>query len=92
MPRYLAESYLGRRADLAALVRRADAAARALGVRHVRTSFMREDELCLQWFEAPSGAVVADIGRRAGIDFDRIVEAVEITDRPEESWSNAVRR
>jgi len=83
MPRYIAESYLGRRADLCALVRRAQIAARALGVRYVRTSFMREDELCLHCFEAPSAAHVRAVGRRARIDFDRIVEAVDITDPQE---------
>jgi hypothetical protein len=83
MPRYIAESYLGQRADLCALVRRTETAARALGVRYVRTSFMREDELCLHWFEAPSPAHVGAVGRRAQIDFDRIVEAVEITERQE---------
>jgi hypothetical protein len=83
MPRYIAESYLGRRADLRALVHRAESAARVLGIRYVRTSFMREDELCLHWFEAPSAAHVGAVGRRARIDFDRIVEAVEITDPQE---------
>jgi hypothetical protein len=91
MPRYLAESYLGRRGDLRDRVQRADAAARALGVRHLRASYMPDDELCLHFFDAPSPAVVDEIGRRARIGFDRIVEAVELTERPtdqEDPWSS----
>jgi hypothetical protein len=95
MPRYLAESYLGHRGDLRDQVRRADAAARALGIRRLRTSFMPDDELCLHWFDAPSPAVVGEVGRRARIGFDRIVEAVELTDPltdQEEAWSSEVAR
>jgi hypothetical protein len=93
MPRYLAESYLGRRGDLREHVRRADEAARALGIRQLRVSFMRDDELCLHCFEAPSPALVGEAGRRARIGFDRIVEAVELTEPPtsqEEAWSSEV--
>jgi hypothetical protein len=95
MPRYLAESYLGRRGDLRDHVRRAGAAARSLGVRHLRASYMPDDELCLHWLEAPSPAVVDAVGRRARIGFDRIVEAVEMTERPadqEEPWSSEAPR
>jgi hypothetical protein len=95
MPRYLAESYLGRRGDLRDHVGRADAAARALGARQLHATFMPDDELCLHWFEAASPEVVGEAGRRAGIGFDRIVEAVEMTERPadqEEPWSFEVPR
>jgi hypothetical protein len=82
MPRYLAESYLARRGDLLDHVRRADTAARELGARHLRATFMPDDELCLHWLDAPSTAVVGEVGRRAEIGFDRIVEAVEMRNPP----------
>jgi hypothetical protein len=77
MPRYVAESFLARTADVRAQADQAEAAAHALEAEYVRFSFLQEDELCLHWFVAPSAAVVDAIGRRAHIDFDRIVETVE---------------
>jgi hypothetical protein len=88
MPRYLAESYLARGGDLLDHVRRADTAAQAVGARHLRATFVPDDELCLHWFDAASAGVVGEVGRAARIGFDRIVEAVE-TERPtdqEERW------
>jgi hypothetical protein len=81
---YLAESYLPRirRAELRDAARRARLAAEALAeegvrVRHVRTSFLPDDEVCLHLFEAPSADAVSEAMRRAALAVDRIVEAVE---------------
>jgi hypothetical protein len=84
MPNYLVESYLSksRDGDLRELVDRARAAAGALErqgklVRHLRSSFVPADEMCLHWFEAPSAALVGEATQLAGIGCDRIVETVE---------------
>jgi hypothetical protein len=81
---YLAESYLPRirGAELRDAARRAGLAAEALAaeglrVRHVRTSFLPDDEVCLHLFEAPSADAVSEAMRRAALAVDRIVETVE---------------
>ena len=81
---YFAESYLPRirAAELRDAARRARLAAEALAaeglrVRHVRTSFLPDDEVCLHLFEAPSADAVSEAMRRAALAVDRIVEAVE---------------
>ena len=62
-------------------------AERGSGVRHVRTTFVPGDETVLHVFEAPSAEVLADAGRVAGLEFDRIVKAFDDpdVDRREES-------
>jgi hypothetical protein len=84
MPRYLIESYLSRThaAELAPTRDRARWAAEAMCkegilVRHVRSTFLAEDEVCLHLFEAPTAGAAREVSRRAEIEFDRIVEAVE---------------
>jgi hypothetical protein len=84
MPSYLVESYLARtRADELAtatsLARRAAAAMRSEGipVRHVRSTFLAEDEVCFHFFEAPSVEAAGEVSRRAAIAYDRITEAIE---------------
>lgn len=84
MPSYLVESYLSRTraSELAATTSRARQAAEAMGregiaVRHVRATFLAEDEVCLHLFEAPSAEAAGEASRRAAIAYDRIVEAVE---------------
>lgn len=84
MPSYLVESYLARMraAELAATVSRARRAAEAMcgegiSVRHVRSTFLLEDEVCLHLFEAPSADAAGEASRRAAIRYDRITEAVE---------------
>jgi len=84
MPRYLVESYLSRTrtAELAPTkdrARRSAEAMRAEGifVRHVRSTFLAEDEVCLHLFDAPSAGAAEEVSRRAEIEYDRIVEAVE---------------
>jgi hypothetical protein len=80
---YLAESHLPRirRGDLpdaASRVRRAaeELASEGQPVRHLHTTFVPEDEVCLHVFEATSVAAVGEVMRRAALAADRIVEAV----------------
>ena len=82
MRSYLVESYL---ADAQGAV--ADARERAQvaaelddGVRYVRTTFLPDDEVVLHMFEAPSGDAVRRAARRASLEYERIVEAVEGSD------------
>jgi uncharacterized protein DUF4242 len=84
VPNYLVESYLarGRSGDVQELARRAREAAEALrrsgkNVTYLRSSFVPEDEVCLHWFAAPTAALVDEAARRASLDCDRIVEAIE---------------
>ena len=46
-------------------------------VRYLRSSFLPEDEMWLLWFDAPTPELVGEAGRRADLDFARIVETVE---------------
>lgn len=46
---------------------------RGNGVRYVRTTFLPGDETVMHVFEAPSLRSLADAGRSAGLDFERIV-------------------
>ena len=84
MPNYLVESYL---ADSPAAVEDARLRARALtndgdGVRYVRTTFLPGDETILHVFEAPSLAALRRAARRATLQCERIVEAVESSESP----------
>jgi hypothetical protein len=79
MPNYLVESYL---ADAPAALEEARRCARAVtddsdGVRYVRTTFLPGDETILHVFEAPSLAALQRAARRAALQCERIVEAVE---------------
>lgn len=84
MATYVVEMYVprGRAGERSKLDRRARAAASSLAaegvpVRHVRSVFMPEDEICLQFFEAPAPDAVVETARRARLQYERIVEATE---------------
>ena len=79
MPRYLVEGYVADSPRAHAEVRaQAGRAARlAEGVRHLRTTFLPADEVALHVFEAPSADAVERAGKRAGLRYERIVEAFE---------------
>lgn len=46
-------------------------------VEYVRSIFIPEDETCFHVFEGPSAQAVGEASRRAALDYDRIVEAVQ---------------
>jgi hypothetical protein len=46
-------------------------------VRHLRSVFVPEDEMCLHFFEAPATDAVVAVSRRALFSYERIVETVE---------------
>jgi hypothetical protein len=83
MPEYLVELYLpnGSPGQVEAS-RRARASARAMTregrrVRYVRSLFVPEDEICFLLFEAASSELVGEASRRASIEYERIVEAIQ---------------
>jgi hypothetical protein len=85
MPSYLIESYLPRTrsGELAAEVgrlRRATETLTAEGerVRHLRSTFLPDDELCLHLLEAESAATVGEASRRAAIKPARVMQAVSV--------------
>lgn len=77
MPSYLVERYVAssRGADVEAAI--AGIAASGGRVRHLRATFVPEDETCFHMIEAPSLEVVREALKRAAITYERIVEAVE---------------
>jgi hypothetical protein len=83
MPSYLVETYLPRGDACLRSVRerRARSAAeeqtrKGTRVRFDGSIYFPEDEICFFSFEAPSGADVARVAQRAGLDGFRVVEAV----------------
>jgi hypothetical protein len=84
VPTYLAESYLpkGQQNGLQEVVRRTRLVVPSLlrdgmSVRHVRSTYLPEDEMCIHVFEAESKEAVLALSTRAAVDFDRVVEALE---------------
>jgi hypothetical protein len=47
-------------------------------VRYLGSTIVPEDEACFCQFEGPSEELVAEVNRKAGIRFDRIVTAVAV--------------
>jgi hypothetical protein len=76
--RYLPAVSPGELATAVARDRRAAAQMTAAGipVRHLSTIHIPSDESCLCLFDAPSLDALREAQERAGIDFERIVEAV----------------
>jgi len=78
MPRFLVESYV---ADSSAAFDDARDRARSTaelgaGVDYVESTYVPGDQTVLHLFDAPSVALLEEAGRRAGLQFERIVEAV----------------
>jgi hypothetical protein len=76
---YLIETYVAG-GDMADLEDRARAAARAMSneghaVRYLRSVLVRVDETCFYFFEAASQGVAIELARRAGLRYERVVEA-----------------
>ena len=85
MPSYLIESYLprSRAGDLRVVVDRLRRAAESLAaegarVRHLRSTFVPDDELCLHLLEADSVAMVSEASRRAAIEPARVLQALPV--------------
>ena len=87
MPTFLVEAYEpnGHRESLADIERRSRAMAAELSregiaVRYLRSIYVPADETCFHVFEGQSLEAIEELGRRAGLIFDRITEAVEPVD------------
>ena len=84
MKTYVVELYLPN-PEPDALVRAAQRAREAVAalaregtrVRYVRSILIPGDETCFHVFEGPSAEAVGEVSRRAKLDYDRIVEAVQ---------------
>ena len=78
MPRFLVESYVA--ASSAAFDDACERArltvAAGTDLVYVDTTYLPEDETVLHLFDAPSVAALDEAGRRAGLQFERIVPAV----------------
>ena len=84
MPQYLLEAYVS---DSTVAVGDARASAERtaeLGedIRHVRTTFLPDDQLVQHVFEAPSAGVLRRAGIRAALRYERLVEAFEEAGAP----------
>ncbi len=81
MPTYLVETYGANHGDAVADARERALRAAEVGddVRYLRTTFLPADETILHLFEAPSASALDEAGRRAALQFERIVVAVEGT-------------
>jgi hypothetical protein len=86
MPRFLGEGYpvgVGRTALIAAARRARVVAAemRAEGsqVRFVKSTFLPAEDALICLFDASSADVVRELGQRAGLPIERVVEAVGLS-------------
>jgi hypothetical protein len=77
MPEYLVELYTVTDPDSTLLARLGDGTA----VRYLRSILIPGDETCLHLVEADSPERVAEAFERAGLEADRIVEAVDLQRR-----------
>lgn len=87
MTRYLAEVYAPAVDGLAEAVARAHAAAQAMSdggtpIRQTHAIHVPQDETSFHAFEGPSVEAVRELARRAGLQFARIIEAVESDQLP----------
>ena len=60
-----------------------EAAEEQSGVRYLGSTIVLGDEACFCQFEGPTEAAVAEVNRRAGLPFDRIVLAVTVQPKGE---------
>jgi uncharacterized protein DUF4242 len=82
---FIVERYLPavRHGELAAAVARDQRAAEGMtaagiSVRHLSTIYVPSDESCFSLFDAPSADALRQAQERAGIGFERIVQAVQL--------------
>jgi hypothetical protein len=50
----------------------------APGVRHLRTTYLRDDELCFSLFEAAGPEAVRRANDQMGMVYERITEAIDV--------------
>jgi Protein of unknown function (DUF4242) len=77
MPTYIVESHAAGSGVESDRERARLAAELGTGVRYVRTTFLPGDETILHLFEATSAEVLRQAARKAALQYDRIVEAIE---------------
>jgi hypothetical protein len=84
MPRYLLEAYVPDSTSALGDAREGAERTASLGegIRHVRTTFLPDDQLVQHVFEAPSAAALRRAGTRAALEYERLVEAFEQTADP----------
>jgi uncharacterized protein DUF4242 len=82
--RFIVELFLSRASsdDIDKIDARARAAAAELAregapVRHLRSTHVPEDEMCLLLYEAPNRELALEASRRAGVTSERVLEAIE---------------
>lgn len=81
MGTYLVERYapMGGRSDgSVAILTRQLARVSGAGLRHVSSTLLPSDEVCLSLVEAPSAEAVRQAFRRAGLPADRVTAAVVV--------------
>jgi len=66
-------------AQKAAIAKAADLSAAGTGVRYIRSTFAPDDGRCMCLFEASSEADVKRLNDEAGLPYNRIVEALDLT-------------
>lgn len=78
---YVVERYLPgvSRITLERQLERLAQVTRGTPVEYLGSTIVLEDEACFCQFEAPSEEAVAEVNRRAGIPFDRVVAAVAVS-------------
>ena len=81
MPQYLLEAYVSDSTVALGDARESAERTAELGedIRHVRTTFLPDDQLVLHVFEAPSAGALRRAGARAALRYERLVEAFEET-------------
>ena len=66
-------------AQKAAISKAEEMTAAGTDVRYIRSTFAPDDGRCMCLFEAPSEADVKRLNDEAGLPYDRIVEALDLT-------------
>jgi hypothetical protein len=75
---YLVELYAPRGITRAPDQIQAAIGAAGVALRYVRTILVPDDETCFCLIEAPSASAVAELAAAAGVETERIVEAVDL--------------
>lgn len=66
-------------AQQAAIAKSAELTGRGVPVRYIRTTFTPADGCCLCLFEAGSETAVRSVNDEAGLPYERVVEALDLT-------------